>query len=104
MSWTSWEAEFSAANFKAIFPEWASTPTAIVESRIAMATPRTPSDVWGDLRPQGIAYLAAHLLAQLPGSKDMRLKDGTSVYGEERRRLETIVSSGWRVAGLPPWL
>lgn len=91
------------AAFKALFPEFASAPDAIVQSRITWAEVRTPEDVWGEHREQGLALLVAHLLAQLPQSKDMRLgeKPGETMYGRERDRLARLVASGFRIAGLP---
>lgn len=94
----------TAAEFKILFPEFANTPTALVESRISWAEARTPSDVWGDgaTQEQGIGFLAAHMLALAPGAKDMRAGEekGVTMYSRERERLEGIVSSGFRIAGL----
>lgn len=102
MSWTAWEAAQTPATFRVIFPEFTGASDALVESRIAMAAERTDAEVWGTLVYQGIAYLAAELLSLLPGAKDLRLEGGAeSVYGRERKRLEGIVSSGFRIAGLP---
>jgi hypothetical protein len=96
----------TAAEFKALFPEFQRTADALVESRIAWAVLRTPVDIWGDLQSQGIAWMAAHFLALLPEAKNLRKNmksdadglDSTS-YGKERKRLNTIVSSGFRTAG-----
>lgn len=101
--WTAWIAAQTPATFRAIFPEFTGASDALISSRIVMAYDRTPEDVWNTLQPQGMAYLCAHMLALLPGGKDMRLGEpaGESMYGRERARLEGIVSSGWRVAGLP---
>lgn len=93
----------TAAEFKALFPEFNNAPDALVESRIAWATSRTPADIWGDDQDQGIAWYAAHFLALLPAAKDMRKgeKPGESMYLRERQRMNAIVSSGFRVAGIP---
>lgn len=101
MSWTDWNASQTAATFLAVLPEFTNCPAALITARIAMATERTPLDIWNTLQGQGILYLAADMLTMLPGSKEMRLEGGGSVYGIERKRLEGIVSSGFRVAGIP---
>ncbi len=92
----------TAAEFKVLFPEFAQTSTALVESRLAWAETRTPSDVWGEAQEQGIGFLAAHLLALAPQAKDMRAGEekGVTMYSRERERLEGIVASGFRIAGL----
>lgn len=99
--WTAWAAAQTPATFRAIFPEFAGATDALISSRIVMAYDRTPADVWEDLQAQGHAWLAAHLLCLLPGSRDLRLGEapGESMYGRERLRLERVVSSGFRVPG-----
>lgn len=93
----------TAAEFKALFPEFSRASDALVTSRLEWAEARTPSDIWGDLQDQGIAWLTAHFLVLLPEAKDMRKgeKAGESIYGRERQRLALVVSGGFRVAGLP---
>lgn len=95
----------TASEFKALFPEFANAPDALVDSRIAWAASRTPSATWGDLYEQGLAFLVAHFLAELPAGKDMRKgeKPGETMYLAERQRLARIVgsSSATRLAGLP---
>jgi len=95
----------TAAEFKALFPEFERSNLAVIESRIAWAVLRTPVGIWGDLQPQGIAWLAAHFLTLDPTAKNLRKNptgavDGLDAtpYGRERKRLNTIVSSGFRVA------
>lgn len=87
------------AEFLAEFPEFARGATATVDARLAEAYRRSPERVWGDLRDDGAKYLAAHLLAQSPFSAELKLvqADGSTRYGQERARLELIVSSGFRV-------
>lgn len=91
----------TAVDFVARFPEYTGAPTPLVERCIAEAERRTSAAVWGDLEDDGVRYLAAHLLACSPNAKDMRIKsDPTgSIYLTERRRLERIVASGFRVTG-----
>jgi hypothetical protein len=96
----------TAAEFKALFPEFANAPDALVESRIAWAVPRTPVDVWGaDYLEQGIGLLAAHFLSLAPNAKAMRKgeRPGETMYLAERTRIARIVGSAaaHRVAGLP---
>ena len=95
--------EVTPAEFKSIFPEFSSTPDTLIQSRITWATTRTPEDIWGDNVEQGIAFMTAHFLALLPNAKEMRKgeKPGESMYLRERNALEMIVSSGFRIAGLP---
>lgn len=88
------------AEFKALLPEFTGAPDALVQSRLTMAEARTPLDVWNTLRDQGILYLAAELLCILPQARPMAIADGAAnPYKAERRRLEVIVSSGFRVTG-----
>lgn len=91
------------ADFKLLFPEFSGASDAIVQTRLTWAEERTDADVWGDKRDQGIAWQAAHFLALLPEAKDMRKGEapGESMYKRERKRLNKIVSSGFRAAGLP---
>lgn len=96
----------TAAEFKALFPEFDGASNTLVESRIAWAEARTPADVWGaDYRDQGIAFLTAHFLALLPQAKALRKGEtpGATMYLTERQRLARIVGSAYagRVAGLP---
>ena len=104
--WDAWGADPTPATFRVIFPEFSRASDALVSSRIAMAEARTPLDIWGDLRPQGLAWLAAHLLAMAPEAKDMRKgeKPGETMYKGQRDHLALVVSSGFRVAGLPDGL
>jgi hypothetical protein len=92
------------AEFKAAFPEFATAADALVQSRLTWAEARTPEDIWGDLQDQGIGFLTAHFLAMLPGGKEMRKgeRPGETMYLRERQTLQPIVSSGFRIAGLPP--
>lgn len=93
----------SAADFTTggRFPEFALAPPSTVAACIAEAEARTPAEVWGSLRDQGVLYLAAHLLAMSPNAVDMRLKsDPTdSIYMVQRRKLSRAIASGFRVVG-----
>lgn len=90
------------AQFIQVYPEFAAAPTVSVYTALNNALTRTPTDVWGDLQPLGVFALAAHLTAMSPGGEAMRLSGETTIYEKERKRLNRIVASGFRVAGLPP--
>lgn len=89
------------AEFKALFAEFSGASDTLVQSRLTWAEDRTPADVWGDKRDQGIAWMCAHFLCLLPEAEDLRKdeKPGETMYGRERERLNKIVSSGFRTAG-----
>lgn len=88
----------SLSEFRDLFPEFTLASDTLVQNALDRAALRTPANVWGDLEDQGHGYLTAHLLCILPGAKDMRIgKDGSNLYEKERKTLERIVSSGFRV-------
>ena len=86
--------------FKAAFPEFDRAADSLVDNRLEQAEFRTSLDVWGDLQVDGIMWLAAHLLALSPQGREMRIDPNKpeTLYDMERKRLERIVASGWRVA------
>jgi len=92
MSW-------SVAAFKGEFPEFAATDDPIVAAALVRAEQRVDPIVWGEKTDQGVAYLAAHLLALAPFGQNARLasNSGTSIYHEEFRRLQREVAAGYRV-------
>lgn len=98
-------AAVTVSELKAAFPSFKNSADASVQLALDFATARTPADVWGDLQEQGITFLALHFLAIAPESKHMR-KDASGIatalettsWGKERRNLQNIVSSGYRVA------
>lgn len=90
---------YTTAQFFLDFPEFVGAPTTTLQKRIDWATERTDAEIWGDKTEQGIGWMTAHFMSLLPESKDMRSGDekpGESMYGRERKRLNTIVSSGFR--------
>lgn len=89
----------SYADFLVEFAEFSNTAEALVQAKLDEAYRRTPARVWGDLEDDGAKYLAAHLLACSPFAAELKLvgKDRSTIYGDERHRLERIVSSGFRV-------
>ena len=91
------------ADFIAEFAEFDGASQTLVVTMIAEAHRRTPATIWGDLEDDGAKYLAAHLLACSPFAAELKLvaKDRSTIYGDERLRLERIVSSGFRVTDGP---
>jgi hypothetical protein len=89
------------AAFIMIYPEFAAAPAASVQAALGSALTRTPVDVWGEHHALGVYALAAHLVAMSPGGEAMRLSGETTIYQKERARLNRIVASGFRIAGLP---
>jgi hypothetical protein len=87
--------------FLLVYSEFHAAPTDIVYGALRNALSRTPLDVWGDVHPFGVFALTAHLVAMSPGGEAMRLSGETTIYEKERKRLNRIVASGFRVAGLP---
>jgi hypothetical protein len=87
------------AAFLVRHPEFADAEAALVEAKLAEAERRTPSRVWGDLEDDGIASLAAHLLAISPNGQMARLvnKDGTTTYGTLRDELVETVGGSHRI-------
>tara|TARA_R110000868_G_scaffold269723_2_gene529136 strand:- start:2069 stop:2338 length:270 start_codon:yes stop_codon:yes gene_type:complete len=79
----------------------------MIASRLTIAEARTPTEVWTDtdVRLAGVYYLTAHLLALESPARAMRKGEapGESPYSAERKRLEMIVSSGFRTAGVSPY-
>lgn len=89
------------AAFLAVYTEFAAAPTATLDQALGAALTRTPVDVWGKHHALGVYALAAHLVAMSPGGEAMRLAGETTIYQKERARLNRIVASGFRIAGLP---
>ena len=85
--------------FKGEFPEFAETGDPIVAAALVRAEQRVDPSVWGEKADQGVAYLAAHLLAIAPYGQNARLAaaTGTTLYNEEFRRLQREVAAGHRV-------
>lgn len=93
----------TVAQIRVRFPEFEDssvTPDALIEMLIDEAESRTPSSIWGDKEDAGVRYLTAHLLALSPQARELKLStpDGNSNYLPERKRLEAIVASGFRIA------
>jgi hypothetical protein len=89
------------SEFRVRFPEFSRLADPLVEDCLAEATRQTPEKVWGEKQVDGIKWLAAHLAALSPSSRDLKMvgKDGDSMYLTRRRQLESVVASGWRISG-----
>jgi len=93
------------AELRSKFPAFKNATDPQIQTAIDFATARTPADIWGDLRDQGITFLALHFLAIQPEAKHMRhdasgmpTNLASTPWGRERANLNSIVSSGFRVA------
>lgn len=88
------------SGFLASFPEFGKgTALTLVGAKLAEATLQVSPSVWGALTDTGIGYLTAHLLALSPSGQNARMvaKDGVTTYFTHYRRLQRMVSSGFRV-------
>lgn len=91
-------------SLRAYFPEFQTLGDTFMQPYLDNALQRTPAAVWGGLQDQGVTYLAAHLMAISPYGVHAKLssKDGSSVYGKQRKQLNRTVTAGLRVAGMHP--
>jgi hypothetical protein len=92
----------TSASFVQEFPEFFNAIEkypGLVDAKLAEASRRIASKVWGEKTDDGIKYLAAHLLALSPYGQGMRLvaKDGGTVYQETYERLKREVAAGPRL-------
>lgn len=94
--------------FVAAFPAFKKTARETVEVKIAEAERQIDRAVWGELADDGIGYLAAHLLAMMPGGEHARLiprnakpvrGEALTTYERQYKRLVKMVASGFRVTG-----
>jgi hypothetical protein len=81
----------TAAEFKAIYPEFATAADALVNAKIAEADLQT-SDSFGTRRDSVLALLTSHLLAISPYGVNAKMvnKDGGTVYGERLKTVQVI--------------
>jgi hypothetical protein len=89
----------TAYEFKAAWPEFTNTDSALVSARIAVAESLCPEAVWTDetRRNHAIGLTVAHALALSPAARDMQLvADGTTVYEKELADLRAITAGGPR--------
>jgi hypothetical protein len=95
-------------SFVVAFPAFRNTDRPRVEVKIAEAKRQVDEAVWGELTDDGVGYLAAHLLAIMPGGEHARLiprnakpvrGEALTTYEREYKRLMRQVASGFRVTG-----
>lgn len=91
----------SSADIKARFPELVDAADALVESKIAQASRSIDPKVWGALVDDGVAYLAAHLLALSPFGTNAGLRLGgganqKTVYGDTLEAMQRRVGTAFR--------
>jgi hypothetical protein len=79
----------SLATFRGLFPEFATAPDALAQSRLDQAAVQVDPAVWGARAGEGQVYLSAHLLAIAPGGIFARLQSekGQSTYGTYYDRM-----------------
>lgn len=88
------------------FPEFGQQSLSVIEGVLTEASRTLSSDVWGDVHPEGVSYLAAHLLATR--TMQIGLQVGTisgsplgsgfdsTLYGQEYKRLlNSLALSGF---------
>lgn len=86
----------SVARFRQDFPDFKETSDELVRKKLAAASLRIASRIWGTLTDQGIMYLAAHLLSISPEGEQSRLKakNRMTTYGSEWKRMKREVTFG----------
>jgi hypothetical protein len=93
------------ASFTVAFPEFAATPQAFVESRLAAAAHHVSAARWGDRYAYAVALKAAHMLALSPYGEHMRLSKTSpeTIYGQLFKeelnalpvRMMVVGGGGW---------
>lgn len=70
----------SVSSFLEAFPEFSGerAATDLIQAKIAEASRSVDSRRWGARTDDGVAYLAAHLLAMSPWGQKARLSDGNT--------------------------
>lgn len=95
-------------SFREAFPEFDKAPVTLIDAKLAEARLQIDAAVWLHLADLGASYLAAHLIAISPFGQHARLvppnakanrEDALTTYEREYRRLQRIVTSGFRVVG-----
>jgi hypothetical protein len=94
--------------FAARFPEFKQVKRETVEAKIAEAILQVAEAVYGAKTDLAVGYLAAHLLSIAPTGQQARLvpknakanrEDALTTYEREYRRIQRMVTSGFRVTG-----
>jgi hypothetical protein len=83
------------ATWRSLFPEFATAPDILVQSRIDQAALRIEPLVWGERSGEGQAFLTAHLLTLAPGGQFARLQSdkGKSTYGTQFDQMVVEVTA-----------
>ena len=85
----------TAAIFKQEYPEFKRTSDDLIKRKLAAATLRVASAVWGAKTDSGVLLLTAHLLSLSPQGENARLEPGqTTMYKEEFDRIRREVTIG----------
>lgn len=92
----------SSADLVVRFPEFANAPADLLAARLAQAARSIDTEVWGDLADDGVAQLAAHLLAMSPFGTTAGLRAGaganqTSIYWADYEDMRQRVGGAHRV-------
>lgn len=97
MAWT-------AASFKARWPEFEPVADDTVTGALAEAGRRNDARVFGDRTDDAVGLYAAHLLAISPGGQQARLKSDSAntTYNREWERLAAACAGGGWTAGMRP--
>lgn len=88
----------SVPEFLARYPEFDSAGVELIVAKIQEAARWVDPGVWGDQAPDGIATLAAHLLATSPFGRNARLAEDNdrSTYGDRFQELKRVAAIGLR--------
>lgn len=82
------------ATFRVEYPELATAPDALVNTKLASAARSIDSDLFGDRYDDAHGLLAAHLICLSPYGKNARLssKEGKTTYGERYEQIRFEVT------------
>jgi hypothetical protein len=95
---------WTAASFKEQWPEFAPTPDALVEAKLAAAALQCDARLFGDDTDEAVGLLAAHKLASSPHGAPARLDktDPLTVYKAEWNELARKRAGGpWAIGQKP---
>lgn len=85
----------SRASFIVSFPEFANTPEALVEAKLAEAAAQMHAATWGDLYNAGQGNLAAALLGNSQkGLNSRQAGEAGTTYRNEYNRLRSLTRPG----------
>jgi hypothetical protein len=95
---------WTAASFKARWPEFEPTDDAIVEGALADAVLANDARLFGARTDEAVAYYAADILSLSPGGQQARLAKNeiTTTYRAMWERLARVAAGGaWTVGQMP---